>query len=91
MTLETFERQLDIWKISNADIPESMQFQDLVESLKLNKEIKGLAKYVSEHFLTALNTAETQKIREIVVCLKTRYGRTRLGKLKELVSKWMSF
>ena len=46
MALEMLERQLDIWKTSNTDVPESTQFQDLVELLKLNKEIKGLAKYV---------------------------------------------
>ena len=63
MTLETFLRQLDIWKTSNTDVPESTHFQDLVESLKLNKEIKGLAKYVSEHILMTLNTVDKHKIK----------------------------
>ena len=59
--------------------------------MKFNKEIKGLAKYVSEYVLTTLNAAERQKIGEIVECLKKPYGRTRLQKLEELVSKWMNF
>ena len=54
-------RQLNIWHMSNADVPESTQFQDLVETLKLNREKKGLVKYVSEHILTTPNTAEKYK------------------------------
>ena len=48
------------------DIPESTQFQDLVESLKMNKEVKGLAKYVGEHILPVLNTVECQKSKEVM-------------------------
>ena len=44
--------------MSSADVPESTQFQDLVESLKINKDIIGFPKYVSEHILTTLNTAK---------------------------------
>ena len=47
MTLESLERQLNIWKSSNVNDPDNTQFQDLVESLKLNKDVKGLSKYVS--------------------------------------------
>ena len=47
-----------------------MQFQDLVESLKVNKEIKGPEKFVSEHVLTTLSTPEKQKVKEIIVCLE---------------------
>ena len=35
-------KQLNIWQTSDTDVPESTQFHDLVESLKLSKEIKGL-------------------------------------------------
>ena len=41
MALDTFIRQLEIWGASNVDVPESTQFQGLVESGQLNKEIKG--------------------------------------------------
>ena len=44
--------------------------------MKLNKEIKGLAKYVSEHVLIILNTVEKYKIKE---------------KLEELVSELKNF
>ena len=44
--------------------------------MKLNIDVKGLAKYVSEYVLTTLNTVERQKIGEVMECLKTHYGRT---------------
>ena len=59
------------------DVPENTQFQDLVESLKHNKDIKGLAKYVGEHILTTLNTVVKQKVKEVIDHLEIRYGRTR--------------
>ena len=51
MSLEKFVRQLNIWQASKAYVSDSTQFQDLKESLKLNKVVKGLAKYVSKHVL----------------------------------------
>ena len=62
MGLDVYTRQLTIWQNSNADVPESMQFQDLVKSLKIYKEVKGLERYVSEHVLTILSTPEKQKV-----------------------------
>lgn len=91
MTLDTFKRQLDIRKSSNADVLESTQFHDLVECLKQNRDVKGLAKYVSKYVPTTLNTAETQKIGEVMECLKTCYVGTRLEKIEELLIKWMNF
>ena len=46
---------------------------------------------MSEHILRVLDTAEKQKIGEVIECLKTRYGRTRLDNIKELIVKWMNF
>ena len=59
--------------------------------MTLNKDVKGLPKYVSEHVLTTLNPVETQKIGEIMEYLKAHYRRTRLEKIKDLVVKWMNF
>ena len=63
----------------------------MVESLKVNKEIKGLEKFVSEHVLTTLSTPEKQKVKKIIACLEERYGRTRLEKIEELVLDWIGF
>ena len=70
MSLEVYTRQLVIWQTSNVDVPEGTQFQDLVESLKVNKEIKGLEKFVSEHVFTTLSTPEKQKVKEIIACME---------------------
>ena len=77
--------------MSNVDVPENTQFQDLIESLKTNKEIEGWPKYVSEHVLTMLNTLEKQTIKEVVDCLKERFGKTRLEKIEELVLECIKF
>ena len=73
------------------DVTDNTQFQDLVESLKHNKDIKGLAKYIGEHILTTLNTVEKQKVKEVTDGLEIRYGWTRLERLEELVSEYIKF
>ena len=70
----------------STDVPENSQFQNLLESMKLNKEIKVFTKYLSEHVLTTLDNIEKQKIKEVIECLEIRYGRMRLQKLEKLVS-----
>ena len=62
-----------------------------IKSIKCDKDIKGLAKYVGEHILTTLNTVEKQKVKEVIDCLEIRYGGTRLEKLEELVTDYIKF
>ena len=40
---------------------------------------------MSEHVLTTLNTVGKQKIKEVVDCLKERFGRNRLEQIEELL------
>ena len=87
MTLDTFVKQMDIWKASNAYVMESTLFQDFVESLKRNKDIRGLQKYFSEYIITTLNTVNKQVIKEVLDCLKDTFGQTRLEQLEELVTE----
>ena len=54
LTLETYVKQLHTWSDILEDYPEYVQFQDLVESLKTNKDVKGLPRYVGEHVLPVL-------------------------------------
>ena len=91
VTLEMFERQLDIWKMSNVNVPENTQFKDLKESLKTNKEIGGLLKYVSGHVLTIPITLVKQTIKEVADCFKERFERTRLEQMEELLSEYIKF
>ena len=73
------------------DVPVNAQYQDLVESLKIDKEVKGLAKYQGKHILPVLNTQESQTVKDIIECLENKYGRTKLEKLEALVLDWLMF
>ena len=44
----------------NKDVTEAVKYQDVIESLKVNKEIEGLAKYVGEYVVGRLVTIEKQ-------------------------------
>ncbi len=46
MKLDAYVKALEVWMEMNKDVGEAVRFQDVIESLKMNKEIEGLAKYV---------------------------------------------
>ena len=48
LTFEIYSKQLHNWTDILEDIPEIVKFKDLIESLKNNKEIKGLPQYIGE-------------------------------------------
>ena len=54
MSLKTFAKQLLTWTDILKDTPEYIKYQDIIEGLKFNKEIKGLPQYVGEHILPVL-------------------------------------
>ena len=54
----------------------------------MNKDIKGLEKYISEKVLTTLSTGEKQKVKEFIKCLENRYGKRRLEKVEELAMRF---
>ena len=54
MTLEIYLKQIKIWNTKNVGVEKNAKYQDLVESLKMNKEINGLGKYVGENILLVL-------------------------------------
>ena len=60
MKLEAYEKSLEVWMEMNKDLSEAVRYQDVIESLKMNKEIEGLAKYVGEHVIGKLDTIEKQ-------------------------------
>ena len=62
MMLDIYLKALEVWMEMNKDVSESVRFQDVMESLKMNKEINGLAKYVGEHILPALDMIERKKM-----------------------------
>ena len=41
MSLETYTKQLQTWTEINEEVPEFLKFHNIIEGLKINKEIKG--------------------------------------------------
>ena len=91
MKLEVYEKSLEVWMEMNKDLSEAVRYQDVIESLKMNKEIEGLAKYIGEHVIGKLDTIEKQKVKGIIELLDLKYGRTRLEELEELMEDWIKF
>ena len=40
-SLETYTKQLQTWTEINEEVPEFLKFHNIIEGLKINKEIKG--------------------------------------------------
>ena len=89
MRFDVYAKSLQVWMEMNKDLSEAVRYQDVIESLKMNKEIEGLAQYVGEHVIGRLDTIEKQKVKEIVELLKLKYGRTRMEELEELMEDWI--
>ena len=82
LTLETYIKQLITWSDILEDISEYVKYQYMMESLKTNKEVKGLPRYVGEHILPTLEKKTDQMVLKVLYLLDTKYGRTRLNGLK---------
>ena len=62
-----------------------------MESLKTNKEIKGLPKYVGEHILPILEKKTDQTMKRVLEILALKYGRTRVEKIEDFMDDWVKF
>ena len=91
MKLTPFIKSLEVWLENNKDLPEHSKYNEIIESLKLNKEIEGLSLYIGEHVVGKLDTVEKQTVKGLIDLLKTKYGRTRLEELEELMHDWIKF
>ena len=63
MKYEAYKKSILVWVENNKDISEAMRYQDVIESLKTNKDIEGLAIYTGEHIIGKLDTTEAQTIK----------------------------
>ena len=91
MKYEAYKKSILVWVENNKDISEAVRYQDVIESLKTNKDIEGLAIYTGEHIVGKLDTTEAQTIKELLQQLDIKYGRTRLEELEELMEEWVKF
>ena len=41
MKLDVYLKALEVWMETNKDVSEGVRYQDVIESLKMNKEIEG--------------------------------------------------
>ena len=65
MSLRTYEKVLEVWVHLNRDMGENARFHEVIESLKLNKEVKGLAEYVVVYIFPTLDTVEKQTVKQV--------------------------
>merc|ERR1712114_156350 len=65
MKYQAYKKSIEVWEENNKDISEAARYQDVIESLKLNKDIEGLARYTGEHIVGKLDTTETQTIKDL--------------------------
>ena len=91
LTLETYIKQVETWNDVNEDVPSNTKYQDFVEGLKTNKEIKGLPRFIAEHILPVLEKKQDQTVKRVLELLDVKYGRTRIEKIKECVTDWLEF
>ena len=72
LTPETFAKQIQTMSDILEEIPEYVKYQDLMESLKTNKEIKGLPTYVREYVLPTLDKKTDQTMKRVLKILSLK-------------------
>ena len=78
-------KQLQTWTEINDKIPEFIKLHNFMESLKANKDIKDLPRYIGEHVLPLLEKKQDQTVKRVLELLDIKFGRTRTEKVKEVV------
>ena len=68
-----------------------MKYNDLVKSLKQNKDIKDLPCYVAEHVLPVLDKNTDQTVKRALELLEVKYGRSTIERIEELVDDLLKF
>ena len=86
MTLEVYIKALEVWVTQNREMPELVKYQEVLETLKQNKEISGLEEYIGKHVFSALDTVERQTITQLIAILKTKYGKTNSDSQKQFTA-----
>ena len=89
LSLETYIKQLEMWADINEDIPEYVKYQDIIENLNVNKEIKGLPWYTREHVLPTLDKKPDQTVKQVLELLDPKYSQIRTEKVNEVVDDWL--
>ena len=75
----------------NKEILEFMKYHNFMESIKANKDIKDLPRYIREHVLLVIEKKQDQIIKTALELLEVKYGRSRTEKIKEFVKDILKF
>ena len=49
MLLRAYKKSIEVWMENNKDMPQNSKYNEIIESLKMNKDIEGLVLYIGEH------------------------------------------
>ena len=91
LNLEVYMKQVNTWSAINNYIPPNSKYQDLIESLKVNKAIKNLPRFVDDCLLTVLQKVEDQTIEWVLEVLKIKYGISRIEQVEECIQHCLEF
>ena len=69
MKIQAYKKSIEVWMENNKDMPEAAKYQDIIETLKMNKEIEGLSKYIGEHVVGKLDTINKQTVKNFIELL----------------------
>ena len=90
MVFETFQKQVIRWSNNEKQVSEVDKYHELIEDLKKNKEIEGLAQYVNDQIVETCNDEKEQNIKRILEILKDKFGKTELEKIEQLCDLLMN-
>ena len=91
MTLETYKIQIQRWKEKEKEVPETEKFHEVLESLKTNKDIKGIQRFLNDEITEKLRRTTDQTVNKILSSLDAKFGRTELEKMEKLWNDILSF
>ena len=91
MTLETYKIQIQRWKEKEKEVPETEKFHEVLESLKTNKDIKGIHRFLNDEITEKLTKTTDQTVNKILSSLDAKFGRTELEKMEKLWNDILSF
>ena len=84
LSLEIYKQQIETQNKVNNDVFTNIKYRDLIESLKINKEISGLQRFVSDHTVKVGEKKGDQLVRKVLDILEWKSGCTWLKKLKSV-------
>ena len=83
MNIKSYETQVLRWNDKEKEISDTEKFHEVLESLKLNNNIKGLNKYVNDEITEICSNADEQNVENILRILKKRYDRSPLENIEK--------